>query len=108
MAGNSWLLRKVHWEALPTVLRVGPYRFFFYSADDHEPPHVHVDKRGLTPAKFWLESVELVKSGDFGSYEVGRIERLVKDNSTFLLRKWHEYFGKSTERSDGPDRESGR
>jgi len=22
---------------MPTVLRLGPYRFFFYSADGHEP-----------------------------------------------------------------------
>jgi hypothetical protein len=63
---------------------------------------------GFSPAKFWLESVELVRSGDFGSFEIGRIERLVKDNSAFLLRKWYEYFGNSTERSDGPDGESGR
>lgn len=29
---------------MPTVLRVGPYRFFFYSGDGDEPRHVHVER----------------------------------------------------------------
>ena len=29
---------------MPTVLRSGPYRFFFYSGDGAEPPHVHVQR----------------------------------------------------------------
>jgi hypothetical protein len=28
---------------MPTVLRIGPYRFFFYSNEGHEPPHIHVE-----------------------------------------------------------------
>lgn len=38
---------------MPTVLRDGPYRFFFYASDRGEPPHVHV-QRELMVAKFWL------------------------------------------------------
>ncbi len=26
---------------MPTALRSGPYRLFFYSGDRHEPLHVH-------------------------------------------------------------------
>jgi hypothetical protein len=43
---------------MPTVLREGPYRFFFYSHEPNEPPHVHVD-RDDDSAKFWLEPVAL-------------------------------------------------
>jgi hypothetical protein len=44
---------------MPTILRVGPYRFYFYSHDlVSEPPHVHVDRDDLS-AKFWLEPVSL-------------------------------------------------
>ena len=39
---------------MPTVLRRGPYRFFFYSSDRAEPPHVHVE-RDENLAKFWLD-----------------------------------------------------
>ena len=28
---------------MPTVLRIGPYRFYFYSLDPNEPPHIHID-----------------------------------------------------------------
>ena len=28
--------------ALPTIARIGPFRFFFYSNEGTEPSHVHV------------------------------------------------------------------
>ena len=40
--------------AMPTVLRSGPYRFYFYSHEPNEPPHIHVDRDDLS-AKFWLD-----------------------------------------------------
>lgn len=43
---------------MPTILRVGPYRFFFYSGDGREPPHIHVE-RDSGVAKFWLDPVRL-------------------------------------------------
>jgi hypothetical protein len=43
----------VHSGAMPIVLRSGPYRFFFYSSDRKEPPHVHIE-RGQYGATFWL------------------------------------------------------
>lgn len=36
--------RKRYTRPVPTVDREGPYRFFFYSADRDEPPHVHVER----------------------------------------------------------------
>ena len=27
---------------MPTILREGPYRFYFVSGDRDEPPHVHI------------------------------------------------------------------
>ena len=77
---------------MPTVLRAGPYRLFFYSADRDEPRHVHVE-RAEAKAKFWLEPVRLEKSYGFGRAELGSIERLVAENAAALLRSWHEYFG---------------
>ncbi|MFA5874126.1 MAG: DUF4160 domain-containing protein, partial [Anaerolineales bacterium] len=41
---------------MPAVLRVGPYRFFFYSGDRDESPHIHIEREGNT-AKFWLKPV---------------------------------------------------
>lgn len=40
---------------MPTVKGIeGPYRFFFFSFDCNEPPHIHV-QRERQLAKFWLE-----------------------------------------------------
>jgi len=48
---------------MPTVLRAGPYRFFFYSSDAAEPPHVHVERDENT-AKFWLSPVRSRAAAD--------------------------------------------
>jgi len=78
--------------ALPTILRSGPYRFYFYSADREEPPHVHVE-REASGAKFWLDPVRLSWSDGFGRMELRRIEAIVGANRTAFVRAWHEYFG---------------
>lgn len=76
---------------VPTVHREGPYRFFFYSADRHEPPHVHVE-REANRSKFWLDPVRLARSGGFGAAELQRIARLVIERQELLLKTWNEYF----------------
>jgi hypothetical protein len=76
---------------VPTVHREGPYRFFFYSADRHEPAHVHVE-RDASRAKFWLAPVRLARSGGFDAAELMRLGRLVVEREQQLLRAWDEYF----------------
>jgi hypothetical protein len=76
---------------VPTVLRSGPYRIFFYSADHVEAPHVHV-QRDNGSAKFWLDPVRLERSKGFSAAEIRRIEDLIEENEASLLRAWHEYF----------------
>lgn len=44
---------------MPTVLRVGPYRFSFFSIDANEPEHIHV-RRGRSKAKYWLGSTVML------------------------------------------------
>jgi Domain of unknown function (DUF4160) len=76
---------------MPTVLRNGPYRFFFYAGDRDEPPHVHVE-RDKNIAKFWLDPVRLQNSGGFNRMELNRIQKLVEEKTIDLLRSWNEYF----------------
>ena len=80
---------------MPTVLRVGPYRFYFYSHDlSHEPAHVHVDRDDLS-AKFWLSPVALARNLGFVASELRRIERIVQDHQAQLLEKWDEEYGRT-------------
>ena len=76
---------------MPTVLRDGPYRFFFYAGDRDEPPHVHVE-RERSIAKFWLDPIRLHSSGGFSRSELNRIQKLIVMNHTKLLEAWNEYF----------------
>ena len=76
---------------MPTVLRTGPYRFFFYSGDREEPPHIHIE-RDDNEAKFWADPIRLQNSGGFNRSEINRIQTLVQDNQEHLLRRWNEFF----------------
>jgi hypothetical protein len=77
----------------PTVLRTGPYRFFFFfSSDTHEPPHIHVEREAKR-AKIWLEPVEVEKNDGVGERELVRIIVIVEDHCEDFLRAWHDFFG---------------
>ena len=54
---------------MPRVPIDGPYRFFFWSRENDEPPHVHV-KRDRLEAKFWIDPVvELAQNWGFARHE---------------------------------------
>ena len=76
---------------MPTVLRVGPFRFFFYAGDGGEPPHVHVE-RDDSEAKFWLDPVRLERSHGFSRKEINRVRGLVEQHRQPLLEGWNEFF----------------
>ncbi len=77
---------------MPTVLKVGQYRFFFYAGDRDEPAHIHVE-RGDNIAKFWLDPVRLHNSGGFSRLEINKIHKIINDRHQILLEAWDEYFG---------------
>lgn len=87
----------------PTVLQSGPYRFFFFSSDRGEPPHVHVARDRKT-AKFWLQPVRLEYNLGFASNELNRISALVREHHAELLKAWHEYFKSGNGNRDGDAR----
>ena len=76
---------------MPTVLRSGPYRFYFYSHEPNEPPHVHVD-RDDDSAKFWLEPISLTRNLGFSGHELRTIEQIIQDNRHELLEAWNGWF----------------
>jgi hypothetical protein len=77
---------------VPVIARVGPYRFFFYSNENDEPPHVHVQRERML-AKFWLEDVSLAESKRFVAHELREMERIVVEHRAEFLEAWHEFFG---------------
>ncbi len=76
---------------MPTVLRIGAARFFFYSNGGTEPPHIHVEETGAA-AKFWLEPVSLASSNRLRGHELRHLERLVVEHRDEFLEAWHDFF----------------
>jgi hypothetical protein len=76
---------------MPTVLRIGRYRFFFFSNESQEPPHIHV-KAASDEAKFWLNPVQLEFNFGFNAREIHEIRRLVIEYQPDLLEAWNEHF----------------
>lgn len=79
---------------MPTVLRINGFRFYFYSHEPNEPPHVHVDK-GEASAKFWLENVGLARNIGFSAGELGELHRIVRENRSMFMEAWHGHFGRN-------------
>jgi len=75
----------------PTILIIGSYRFFFYSGDRNEPPHVHVE-RDKNTAKIWLTPIRLQSNKGFRPAEIQDILRIIENHQEKLLEHWHEYF----------------
>lgn len=77
---------------MPTILRIGSYRFFFYSNERGEPPHIHVQRESFL-AKFWLNPVALASSKRFASHELRTIQKHVDENREIFLEAWNEHIG---------------
>jgi hypothetical protein len=77
---------------MPTVMRIGAFRFYFYSHEPGEPPHIHID-RGEATIKVWLGSLEVARSRGFRAHEINGIVAMVAEHQTALTEAWHEYFG---------------
>ena len=74
---------------MPTVLRTGPYRLYFYSHEPNEPPHVHIDRDNQS-CKYWLEPIVLARNLGFNAKELSEIEKIIIKNKKNLLEAWHE------------------
>lgn len=78
---------------MPTIHRQDGFRFYFFSHEPNEPPHVHIDK-GEATIKVWLDSLAVAKSRGFRTYEIRGIILMVEMHRSMMLEAWHEHFGK--------------
>jgi|TARA_B110000977_G_C11050273_1_gene482051 hypothetical protein len=77
---------------MPTVFRIGSFRFFFFSDEGNEPVHIHVQKDNCL-AKFWITpNVELASSIRFSSIELRKIQKEIDLHKKMIEEKWNEYF----------------
>lgn len=78
---------------MPTVLKIGSFRFHFYSDERNEPAHIHV----ATPdgeCKFWLDPVRLARNKSVAPHVVREIEKLVFQHRDLLRAKYYEHHNR--------------
>jgi len=79
---------------MPTILRINGFRFFFYSNENDEPAHIHIEK-GDAEGKVWLEPImEGVYFRGFTNGEQNEIMDIIKANLKNFIIKWYEHFSK--------------
>ena len=77
---------------MPTVLLWNGYRFYFFSNEGQEPPHIHVDKGDCT-AKFWLADASAARAIGFDAKEIRILSAKVLEEQERMLEAWNGYFG---------------
>lgn len=77
---------------MPEVFREGGYRFFFFSLEGTESPHVHVESAEKY-AKFWLNPIALVESRRMNSAELTKVRKIIEKRRNEIIDKWNEHFG---------------
>lgn len=78
---------------MPTVFREKGFRFFFFSREGAEPPHIHME-RDDRYAKFWLEGPALAHNRGFRSHELAALGRLIVEHRVRIQEHWHEHFNR--------------
>ena len=87
---------------MPTVFYYKGYRFFFYSNENNEPVHIHVEKAEAS-AKFWLEpGIEEVYSYGLNSKERKEIRGVIERRYNDIIDSWNDHFGSEKNISELP------
>jgi hypothetical protein len=76
---------------MPTVFYFNGYRFFFFSNENDEPIHIHIEKAEAS-AKYWLEPIGEVYSYGFTSKQRKEIKAIIESRINELKKAWNEHF----------------
>lgn len=76
----------------PTVHREGPFRYFFYSNEGTEPPHIHVEGADGS-AKVWIGTGAMASHTGIRPADLARITAIVREHRTQFMEAWNGHFG---------------
>ena len=80
---------------MPTVLRSGGCRLFFYSNEGRprEPVHIHIEC-GSGEAKLWLRpEVSVAYNDGLNARDLATAIRLAEANRETIETAWRDFFG---------------
>ena len=77
----------------PTILRVGGYRYYFFSREELRA-HVHV-YHSTGEAKFWLEPrIELAQNYGLTPSRLNRALKILEEHSNAIRAAWQTHFSR--------------
>lgn len=77
---------------MPTILRKNGFRFFFYSHEGNEPPHVHILGRN-GEMKIWLNPIQIGRVYNLSNKDQRDALKITEENVILFSnywRAWHE------------------
>lgn len=79
---------------MPTVLRVGAFRFFFYSNEGvpRKDPHIHVRGAGGEAKISLVPPCDIIESIGYSSHTLRTVAQIVLEHREALVRSYNEYF----------------
>ena len=79
---------------MPNIFIKNGFRFFFYSHEPREPPHVHIERDDAI-AKIWLHDGSIADSGGLPPRDLQRVAAIVMPHRDRFIEAWHEHFDES-------------
>jgi hypothetical protein len=77
---------------MPAIFTVNGFRFFFWSNENDEPMHVHVEK-GDAEGKVWLvPTIKIAYMHGFTSKDQKKIIEIITKRLSTIKQKWNEHF----------------
>ncbi|PWU12533.1 MAG: DUF4160 domain-containing protein [Bdellovibrio sp.] len=83
---------------MPTIFRKDGFRFFFYSHEGSEPPHVHIVGRS-GEMKIWLQPIEVARTFGLSAKDQRDVLNITEENVTLFLEKWKEWHGSNRQKN---------
>ena len=77
---------------MPTILRRNGYRFFFYSREGREPPHIHVIGHG-GEMKVWLEDMNVANVYRLSLNRQRKVLEIIQENKKLFQDAWRKFHG---------------
>lgn len=77
---------------MPTILTKDGFRFFFYSHEGGEPPHIHVIGKG-GEMKVWLNTLSISKVYNLSPKEQRVVLEIVVANVELFKKEWENFHG---------------
>ena len=79
---------------MPTILLIAGWRFFFYSNENNEPIHIHVE-RADAEAKFWIDVKEFeiteAFAYKFSPRDKREVKKIIYEHLDYIIDQWNKF-----------------